>query len=89
MSLAQMRKAMNHPNVLGAGAAARRKHLRTPGDKVETVMHEFKRGTLHSGSGEIVTNRKQAVAIAMSEAGKSKPKKVAALRAHVNKGRKG
>ena len=42
-------------------------------DKVHKVMGEFKRGTLHSGSesGPRVTNRKQAVAIAMSEARKS------------------
>lgn len=33
------------------------------------VMHEFKHGTLHSGSkkGPKVTNRKQAIAIMMSE----------------------
>lgn len=39
-------------------------------------MGEYKRGTLHSGSkhGPKVASRKQAVAIAMSEAGKSKPK---------------
>jgi len=45
-----------------------------PKDKVEKVMHEFKRGKLHSGSktGPKVKSRKQAVAIAMSEAGKSK-----------------
>jgi len=38
--------------------------------KVQKVMHEFKGGMLHSGSkkGPIVTNRKQAVAIALSEA---------------------
>ena len=43
-------------------------------DKIEKVMHEFKHGELHSGSkhGPMVTNRKQAIAIAMSEAGKSK-----------------
>lgn len=41
-------------------------------EKVGVVMHEFKRGTLHSGSGGIVKNRKQAIAIAMSEAGLSK-----------------
>ena len=52
----------------------KRKHL-GGADKVHTVMAEFKRGTLHSGSGDIVTNRKQAIAIAMSEAGKSRPKK--------------
>ena len=38
--------------------------------KVEVVMHEFGEGKLHSGSGEKVTNRKQAVAIALSEARK-------------------
>lgn len=41
--------------------------------KMETVMHEFKRGTLHSGSkkGPKVTSRKQAIAIGMSEARKA------------------
>jgi len=45
--------------------------------KVQKVMHEFKTGTLHSGSkrGPKVTSRKQAIAIAMSEAGKAKPQK--------------
>jgi hypothetical protein len=60
-------EAMKHENKLGAGAE-KRKGL-TPKDKVATVMCEFKRGTLHSGSGEIVTDKKQALAIAMSEAG--------------------
>ncbi len=36
--------------------------------KVEKVMHEHKEGTLKSGSGKKVTSRKQAVAIALSEA---------------------
>jgi hypothetical protein len=44
--------------------------------KVQKVMHEFKTGTLHSGKGgKIVKSRKQAVAIAMSEAGMAKKKK--------------
>lgn len=39
--------------------------------KVEEVMHEFKEGELHSGkSDKIVTNRKQAIAIALSVAHK-------------------
>jgi hypothetical protein len=38
--------------------------------KVGKVMSEYKAGKLHSGgkTGPTVTNRKQAVAIAMSEA---------------------
>jgi ribosomal protein L21E len=43
--------------------------------KVETVMREYKEGTLHSGKkGPVVKSRKQAVAIALSEAGMSKKK---------------
>jgi|GEM_PF-1793360 len=44
-------------------------------EKVKTVMKEFKEGTLHSSSGDKVTNPKQAIAIAMSESGQSKKKK--------------
>lgn len=42
-------------------------------DKVETVMHEFKEGKLKSGSkkGPRVKSRKQAIAIALSEARKA------------------
>jgi hypothetical protein len=47
---------------------------------VKGVMHEYKTGTLHSGSskGPVVTNHAQAVAIALSEQrqqGKSVPPK--------------
>lgn len=39
--------------------------------KVGVVMHEFKKGTLHSGKSEKkVTKRSQAVAIALNEARK-------------------
>lgn len=45
-------------------------------NKVEKVMKEFKAGTLHSGSkkGPVVKGRKQAIAIALSEARKAKKK---------------
>ena len=38
-------------------------------NKVEKSMHEFKHGELHSGSkkGPLVKNRKQAIAIGLSE----------------------
>jgi hypothetical protein len=39
--------------------------------KTKKVMHEYKHGTLKSGGRKKVTSRKQAVAIALSEARKS------------------
>ena len=46
-----------------------------PENKIRKVMREFKAGDLHSGpGGKAVKNPKQAIAIALSEAGKSKPK---------------
>ena len=42
--------------------------------KVGRVLGEFKRGTLRSSAGPKVKKRDQAVAIALSEAGLSKPK---------------
>jgi hypothetical protein len=41
-------------------------------NKVKKVMGEFKRGTLKSSSGKKVKSRKQAVAIALSEARRGK-----------------
>ena len=43
------------------------KQIARPG-KVKKVMREFKAGDLKSSSGQRVTNQKQAVAIALSEA---------------------
>ena len=44
---------------------------------VKDVMHKYKHGELHSGTkkGPIVDDRQQAIAIALSEAGLSKPTK--------------
>lgn len=42
--------------------------------KIRKAMHKFKEGELHTGSkkGPVVKNRRQAVAIAMSESRKKK-----------------
>lgn len=41
--------------------------------KIEKTMHEYKHGALHSGSkqGPRVSNKKQALAIALSQARKA------------------
>lgn len=51
--------------------SSRGMHEKSP--KIHKVMHEFKHGELHSGSkhGPKVESRKQAVAIAISEAKKA------------------
>lgn len=59
------------------------------GKKVAKVMREEKAGTLKSGSGAKVTNPKQAIAIALSEARKEgkkvPPKKKAASKKSATK----
>jgi hypothetical protein len=58
------------------GVSVVKRHARKakPKTKVQKVMHEWKTGTLHSGSkkGPIVKNPKQAIAIALSEQRKAK-----------------
>lgn len=53
-------------------------------EKVGEVMHEMKEGKLKTGTGKKVTNRKQAIAIGLSEAreeGEKVPKKANAKKA--------
>lgn len=45
-----------------------RKYSKKAQEKIGEVMHEFKEGTLKSSSGDKVTERKQALAIGISEA---------------------
>lgn len=60
------------------------KYSKKAEDKISKVMHEKKKGTLRSGgSGKKVTSRKQAIAIAISEArqaGLKVPKKKSAAK---------
>jgi hypothetical protein len=45
------------------------RYSKKAGEKVERAMHEMKEGKLRSGrSGQKVTDRKQAIAIGLSEA---------------------
>ncbi len=48
-------------------------HIKNPMSKVSTVIEEFKKGKLHSGSksGPEVKSRPQAIAIGLSEARKA------------------
>ncbi len=47
------------------------RYSKKAGEKVEKTMREYKRGRLHMGrSGKVVTSRKQAIAIGLSQARK-------------------
>lgn len=45
-----------------------KKYSKKAQEKIQKVMEEFKEGKLKSSSGDKVTDRKQAVAIGISEA---------------------
>jgi hypothetical protein len=47
---------------------AKRRYSKKASESVESAMHRRKSGTLRSSSGRKVTNRKQAIAIGLSEA---------------------
>lgn len=50
--------------------ASKKKASSPAEEKIAEVMHEFKEGELHIGKSDtIVTDRKQAIAIALNEAG--------------------
>ena len=57
-------QAMKHPDTLGAGAKKRKQLKLNKNEYFETIMKEWKRGTLYSGSGVKVKSKKQAIAIA-------------------------
>ena len=63
--------------VLVTGQLFKEKRMKKSQKKIAKVMREFEEGKLHSGSkrGQIVGSRRQAVAIAISEA-KKKGKKI-------------
>jgi hypothetical protein len=55
-------------------------------ETVERVMHEFKHGELRSGTGgQKVKSRRQAVAIALSEAGASSQQTPKENRSHLRR----
>ena len=47
------------------------KYSKKASEKVEKAMHEMKEGKLKTGSGKKVTSKKQAIAIALSQARKA------------------
>lgn len=63
-----IKRALQHPDKLGEGAKKRKKL--DPTDRIEAAVREYEKGTLHSGSGKKVKNKKQALAIGYSEARK-------------------
>ena len=78
-ALHEVMKPLRHLQAIAADAHADEKGefgatrlVHEESEKIAKVMKEFKDGTLKSSSGEKVTDRSQAIAIALSEAGLSK-----------------
>ena len=66
MNFNKINQAMKHKDIFKAGAKKRKLMNLTPQENFTTIMKEFKRGTLYSGSGKKVKNQAQAVAVAFS-----------------------
>ncbi len=68
-----MKKVFKKDKALFKKAEKIKKSNKKKESKISKVMKEYKEGDLHSGSkkGPMVSNRKQAVAIALSEARKA------------------
>lgn len=65
------------------------KYSKKAQNKIEKVMHEMKEGTLRSGgSGKKVKNRKQAIAIGISEAREAGAKVPSSAKAKAGKPKK-
>ncbi len=72
----KIENAMKHADKFRSGARKRKSINLTPKEKFNVVMNEYANGTLYSGSGEKVTSKEQALAIAYSEARKTKGSKL-------------
>lgn len=75
-----MKHKSHKPKRRADGSLEPKRSVSKAKNKIETVMHEFKEGELHSGSkkGPKVKSRRQAIAIALNEsrrAGAKIPKK--------------
>jgi hypothetical protein len=64
------------------------KESKSQKETVGRVMHEYKHGELETGTGKPVKSRRQAVAIAMKEAGASNRESKAKNRENLSKTRK-
>lgn len=63
----KVKEALKHPDATGEGAKKRKKVLNNEQDYWRAIMEEYKRGTLHSGSGAVVKSPAQAKLIALKE----------------------
>ena len=75
LGLLMANKKLAGAGLLGLGMLAKKKFSKGGENKIKKVMGEFKDKKLKSSSGKKVTSRKQAIAIALSEARKKSGKK--------------